>query len=182
MSIPDKVAPRSQASSSVWNPLLKAGFVPPEGREAILLHPDSGTTVYFLPPSAGMKVTSNWQVGETSGKGWPYLARTLADLGVAIPDQKSGPPKKMGEAEFLEQGRHNSAAVRGTARADNLFDGSQRPSVAFTVTFKLPDGSQVEHKSMAPHWARAVGLAISALAREGKLSPDVAPQFSVEQR
>lgn len=170
MSAPEKIAPRSQASSSVWNPLVKAGFVPPEGREAILLHPDSGTTVYFLPPSAGMKVTSNWQVGETAGKGWSYLATVLHGLGVPLPDQKSGPPRKMNEAEQREQWRRDSAAIRGTGNNAVLnhyarpgsyehLPSDSMPLIVIDVVLELSDGTTRIIQTQAKHLVGAVSTA-----------------------
>ncbi|MDE2426316.1 MAG: hypothetical protein KGO96_10470 [Elusimicrobia bacterium] len=43
------------------------------------------------------------------------------------------------------------------------YDGPSRP---FTVHFEFPNGNTFEHKSMAPHWVRALNLAINAMGVE----------------
>lgn len=47
-----------------------------------------------------------------------------------------------------------------------VWDG---PTVPYTVTFELSEGEPVVHRSHAPHWRRALSLALDTTNRDGRL-------------
>jgi hypothetical protein len=84
--------------------LVSGGFRQLSGSDAVLKHPDTGITVYFLPPDPGKNTTSTWQVGDVKGKGYASLKEHLNTL--SNKEQQTTPkpePKPEPEAPVIEQ-------------------------------------------------------------------------------
>jgi hypothetical protein len=80
--------------------------------------------------------------------------------------KKQPPPKKMSEAEFLEQGRRNSAAIRGTPRAEAgmYMMPVKVASIAAQISFRSKQAAKIEYRR---YYAGAVQIAFAELSEAG---------------